>query len=281
MTERTGGACADAAAELRRAVARLYEALAVYPLRDRIPFCPCCGSQSEEAGLHEVPLRELSPSLLAPYARGAAWGTWGTLADFKHFLPRLLELLAWEDLAGHGWPDAGDLFKRLRSFDGVRDPSWETWPESERQAVGNYLDALWRFVTVHHDPVLASVWDESEARSCPDQHYRYQAGAVLDWLVQAASDVTPYVRALVRAPEEPALRNLIELIDWYAEADALDRDRPVQVDQIRGSLASASTAARLWAAASSAEASPALAGAARRAVGVSRSLRPRGGEAQG
>ena len=181
MTERTGAACADAAAGLRSATDRLYEAFAGYPLRDRIPFCPCCGTQAEEAGLHEAPLRELSPRLLAPYARGAAWGTWGTLADFKHFLPRLLELVAWEDLAGHGWTDAGELFKRLRSFDGARDPPWECWPDSERQAVGNYLDALWRFVAVHHDPVLSGVWDESEARSCPDQHYRYPAGAVLDY----------------------------------------------------------------------------------------------------
>ncbi len=69
------------------------------------------------------------------------------LDDYKHFLPRILELTA----QGHGClpgytvsslalckPDPDVAFEQLA------DSGWRAWPEKEREAVQAFLESFWR-----------------------------------------------------------------------------------------------------------------------------------------
>jgi hypothetical protein len=74
---------------VRAAVHALYRQFARYTSA-RSEGCPCCVDAQQVEKLHGVRLQELSADALRNYARSAL-STWGTLQDFKHFLPRILE----------------------------------------------------------------------------------------------------------------------------------------------------------------------------------------------
>lgn len=80
-------------AELNEAIERLYSTFGSYPLRDRIDSCPCCRGPQETRHLHTKTLRELSAEDHGLYAF-RAMTTVGDVDDFRHFLPRILELVA-------------------------------------------------------------------------------------------------------------------------------------------------------------------------------------------
>ena len=62
--------------------------------------------------------------------------TWGTEEDFKHFLPRLLELVTAEESITDV-VDSEVLLGKLAYAD------WTHWPSEEQKAVNDYLNALW------------------------------------------------------------------------------------------------------------------------------------------
>lgn len=73
-------------------VERLYDVFGRYR-KSAVAGCPCCVSEEAQARLHAKRLRELGGDALGGFAFSAL-NTWGTLTDFKHFLPRILELWA-------------------------------------------------------------------------------------------------------------------------------------------------------------------------------------------
>ena len=79
--------------DLEGAIAALYDAFASYGLADVVEGCPCCVSAEDQARLRSKPLRLLIDGDLGGFAFSAL-STWGTLHDLKHFLPRILELVA-------------------------------------------------------------------------------------------------------------------------------------------------------------------------------------------
>ena len=123
---------------LSEAVEGLYEAFSGYPLARKIEGCPCCVSVEDETNIHRRSLRELTAEDLGRYAFKALT-TWGGENDFKHFLPRLFELVT-EIVSIVGEVDIEVLFGKLRYA------KWNTWPEQERAAIRRYLMALWLFV---------------------------------------------------------------------------------------------------------------------------------------
>lgn len=89
---------------LRAAVERLYETFARYPLVAVIEGgCPCCRLGAHERDLHAAPLREL-PEEHVGYFAFKAMTTFGGVDDFRHFLPRIAELVS-----ERGHADACDL----------------------------------------------------------------------------------------------------------------------------------------------------------------------------
>lgn len=80
------------------------------------------------------PLRSLTPEQLTPYAHHALL-TCGGVDDFKHFLPRIFELLP--DNPGFGCEP--ELLMDRMNF----TAHWREWPECEKRAITDWLSASW------------------------------------------------------------------------------------------------------------------------------------------
>lgn len=120
---------------LRQSIERLYLVFSRYPLKKMIEGCPCCTTDEDHDRIHSKPLRELASVDLDRFAMKAL-STWGSEADLKHFLPRLLELFA-HDPGSFTLPEA--LIGKLANA----NPSWREWPGTEREALEAYFTALW------------------------------------------------------------------------------------------------------------------------------------------
>ena len=172
MGDDENGAASREWAALETAIEALYQTFAVYPLRPVIEGCPHCVSREDSDQIHVRPLRELTPGDVRYYAF-KAMTTFGDVADFKHFLPRLLELLARELRSGETLGIDEEVIGGKIAL-----AQYVTWPEAERAAVEQFFMAAWRVA-------LATF------PSTPD------AETLLCTVAQFASadDLTPYLAA--------------------------------------------------------------------------------------
>lgn len=106
-------------------------------------MCPHCEQGGRFRRIPGVPLPELSDEHLAHFAF-KAMTTWGSVEDYKHFLPRILEHACngapWP---GYSWPT---ITRKLRYA------HWEEWTNDERGALQALARALW-------EPTLARAPD--------------------------------------------------------------------------------------------------------------------------
>lgn len=144
----------------RQEIEGLYDAFSHYGRPPRLEGCPCCTSPVEAQPLITKDLRVLTAPDLEHYAFKALT-TWGTLNDYKYFLPRILELT--ED--GSLLCDAEVTLRKLH-YGGFCD-----WPSAERRSVHDYISGVWR------EAVRA--WDTD------------RADAFLCGAAPALADVTP------------------------------------------------------------------------------------------
>src|SRR5438105_2663647 len=103
--------------ELQEAIEELYGVFVCYPLK-KMYGCDHCVLPEDYERLRAKPLRELTWDEIEKFAH-KAMTTWGDVEDFKHFLPRLFELLAYENQ----WPVSVD---RLFSSK-LQDADWRSW----------------------------------------------------------------------------------------------------------------------------------------------------------
>jgi len=113
---------------LSAAVENGYRQFAAYGLRGPLEACPCCIDPTEKRVLETVPLRQLTAEQLQRYAF-KAMTTWGNAADFCHFLPRILELKATEEI----WAELFVLLGKLTQA------GYATWPAARQRAVRQLL----------------------------------------------------------------------------------------------------------------------------------------------
>jgi hypothetical protein len=125
---------------LHAAIDGLYATFASYPLKRVIVGCPHCVSRADSDTLHVRALDALTPDDVRYYAT-KAMTTFGDVEDFKHFLPRLLELLAREVEAEGAEEDLG--FNEEILGGKLALAGYAGWPAVEREAVERFLDALW------------------------------------------------------------------------------------------------------------------------------------------
>lgn len=120
-------------ADVETAVEGLYLAFARYPLPQRIEASPIVDVADAQQRLRARPLRKLDAADLGVFAF-KAMTTFGGVNDFRHFLPRIAELLS----------RGGDVgVCDLSLFVGkLGYGKWSTWPENERGAVALWLDAM-------------------------------------------------------------------------------------------------------------------------------------------
>ncbi len=172
--------------ELRDSIENLYEVFGAYPLRAHTEACSCCHSPSDEKRVHAKPLRLLTADDLRPYATDALL-VWGGADDFKHFLPRVFELLV---AHGDEFVDPEVALGKLYYAE------WGTWPDVERKSVKRFSSAAW------------SALLDSE----PCEPYGQEMDDWVCGLAQFEPELSPYLKSWLEAETETAGLNLAAFI---------------------------------------------------------------------
>lgn len=207
--------------ELEHAIEQLYVAFKGRELLHLMLGCPCCSDEKQLRHLSFTPLRELGLDVLEPYSWNAIW-TVGTEEDYRHFAPRLLELMVRQN-AFQPEIIAGKLVLA----------GWRRWSACEQQAIEAFFHAYWQAVLVEE-----ATWSGAEDAICV--------------LGNAFDDLSPFLDRWLQAPQALAIQHLAA----FAEAEAANAsqgfigqpfwsDRPEQMRQVARWLASAETLRRL------------------------------------
>ena len=176
---------------LRDAIEPLYVAFSQYRLRERIDACNHCHGSDDDRLLRSKKLRELGVRELHHYIWDAMT-TWGDDYDFRHFLPRILEIYALDENLTDEFIDPEIVLGKLQYA------RWTNWPASERETIRRYLSALWISKINRGFP-----WEE------------FSPSFIEDWLCaigQAEDDLEPYLATWERAGSSAAVGNLSHLI---------------------------------------------------------------------
>ena len=186
----------DEQVALHEAIEGLYATFASYPLRHPVVGCPCCVSRADQELIASKVLRQLNGYDLERFV-WKAMSTWGDENDFRHFLPRVLELMS-DVRERRDLPDLFIIFRKLCSG------HWELWPQQEQEAITTYLLAFWRWILAGH----------------PGSEEEYLVASVyLEAMVDDIDDFAPFLNAWRDMRTPPALRQLSELIrdhSWVA-----------------------------------------------------------------
>lgn len=166
------------------AKAQMYDVFGYVARPARVDGCPHCVEPGQERVLLAGPVRSIDATALAHYA-AKALNTWGGVAEFRYFLPRLLECAAAD---AFGYPDPEIVFGKLATVD------WQTWPETEREAIAVFLYAWW------HETLSAF-----PARPGID--------TVLCSLAATGLDLAPCLEAWGRLETDAAINHLYDFVD--------------------------------------------------------------------
>lgn len=111
----------------------LYSAFAGYRVTLPVAGCPCCVPMIRPEFFEHVTFVDLRPHDLDLFAWKAIT-TIGTVDDFKHFLPRILEVAA---------ETPRSLTSLEVAFGKLDLAGWLDWPKAEIDAVRSFLDGFW------------------------------------------------------------------------------------------------------------------------------------------
>jgi hypothetical protein len=143
----------SANADLRETIARIYQTFAPYPIPSSLDAPSYLEPGQILKNLSSAPLQQLSAGSLGPYA-SSALTTVGDVADYKHFLPRIMHLAC---LGGHGQPGMNsELIASKLSYAG-----WRTWPTGEQDAIERVFDRAWARSRLFHPD-----WEEADGWLC-------------------------------------------------------------------------------------------------------------------
>lgn len=155
----TDAACppTDLEDRFREAVEGLYVAFADHRQPRLLDPSPLARPKGMLSRLLGKPLRQLSAETLGPYSSGAV-STVGTDRDFRHFLPRILELSVIP--SGEPGLDPALIGGKLQYC------AWNQWPDGERKAVTDFFTAVWALtLTCNPDEAEPLQWLAAMARS--------------------------------------------------------------------------------------------------------------------
>lgn len=163
---------------LKNAVNNLYKTFSRYRHKES-GFCTHCVSVAENKRLDSKSLDRLSGEDLSRYA-SKALTTWGDAEDFKHFLPRIFELVALNDLG----------INSEIAFGKLEYANWQKWSAGERAAIENFFRELMRFsVELGGEDI-------------------YRASEFLSSIACAVDDVTFYLDLWLEPPTRNKILNL-------------------------------------------------------------------------
>ena len=112
--------------------------------------------------------------------------TWGNVDDFRHFLPRILELFASDSEIAWFAPEV--ILAKLRYG------NWSEWPQSERESVQHYLNALWEDAIVRHP-------------------YHFEISEIVCSFAQVIDDLTPFLKRWPVAENLSSAVHFAEFVD--------------------------------------------------------------------
>jgi hypothetical protein len=137
--------------ELYKAIEQLYKVFAKYPVNSNMDGSPIYHDLAQwNRALLSKPLRQLSleEDLRIYYFK--AISTWGGVADFKHFLPRIFEQLTTLPMGIEEWVVLNKL----------NYSHYETWPPSEQAAVHRFLLSFWQMLLSESSNMIDSFFDD-------------------------------------------------------------------------------------------------------------------------
>lgn len=120
--------------DLNTSIENLYKTFGGYSSQG-MHYCNCgCIDERDVQKLGAKQLRELDQEDLVAY-HGSALYTWGEVEHYKHFLPRICELISkYRDFS---YVTLDELLAKLEYAE------WTKWPENEQQAIREYVVADW------------------------------------------------------------------------------------------------------------------------------------------
>jgi hypothetical protein len=184
-----------------------------------MPRCEHCATDAEIQRLCCVSLPDLTDDDLYNFTWHAP-DTIGEVIDFKHFLPRIFEVMLFQN----GSIDVEIITGKLPRAD------WRKWPQAEQEAIAAFFDDWWRS--------LLSVFPApQEAESC------------LCAIAQAVDDLSPFLEYWRGCRGSEALQHVAALLNWnyggLMKGEALFspwwKERQFQMGQVRDWLLSKQT----------------------------------------
>ncbi len=174
--------------ELSYAIENLYRVFKRHRPGAEFQSCSHCVSETEDGELKGTRLKELTCDDISRYAF-KAMTTWGTVEDFKHFLPRIFELVA----VSEDFPIEIEVAIGKLAYG-----KWQSWPDHEIAAIEQFLAAWW-------NATLSTPFSESTQMLADD---------VLCSVAQVVESLDPYLAHWdLRTDLESGL-HLAAFVDW-------------------------------------------------------------------
>lgn len=135
--------------DLKEATENVYARFSKYHVEGnlRARSCDCCVTDKAIRQLLSKPLKKLNEDDLR-WFMSKAMTTFGNVQDYKHFLPRILELMQYPN---------SDFIEDFIIYEKLNYSEWETWDVHEIDAIDNYFLALW-VDTLKSEDILFSEW---------------------------------------------------------------------------------------------------------------------------
>lgn len=137
--------------ELHKAIEHLYKVFNKYPANSNMDGSPMYHDLAQwNRALMAKPLRalDMEEDLRVYYFK--AMTTWGNVNDFKHFLPRIFELLTAIPIGIEEWVALNKLHYG----------HYETWPLAEQAAVHRFLLAFWQVLLNEESGWIDTLFDQ-------------------------------------------------------------------------------------------------------------------------
>ncbi len=189
------------------AVADVYRAFSGYDFPANMEAAPKHDVPRIMSALSSTSLAKLSPDCLGPFAASALY-TIGSADDYKHFLPRILEL-SLIDGKWIGFEPEVIAAKLIYA-------NWMDWPANERTAIWRLFDAGWR-LSREADPEI----NPSDSFLCAN----CRLGSPIDGLVSGWLPLNGPLAALQLALVVDALSQIAEGTIYWEDVEQQQRDQ--------------------------------------------------------
>lgn len=172
---------------------KLYSVFSSYAKPNRVIGSPITTNEGDDIRLLAKPLKSLTIEDFGTYPFKAIT-TWGTVEDFKYFLPRILELSYY----------SFSLVDDSIFFDKILYSDWQNWREDEKKVFEEYLLGMW-----------------NDASQLPEQNLQ-KIEILTKYLNYFIKDIEHLVRTWAKQWIEDENERLFETLVMYLNTNWID-----------------------------------------------------------